>query len=139
MDRRWFNPKWAVGFFSFLAVGVGKTGGAANDFDGNGYVDPRAFRYLEVCLSLSGPGVRSPFSECRSVFDADGDEDVDLFDIAAFQRARGHLPFPLRDTFGNTLIVDSTRPYSGRQTCGTTGCHDVDRISNGMIHQQGRT
>lgn len=35
------------------------------------------------------------------------------------------------------LAVDSDRPYSGRETCG--GCHDINLISNGMIHQQGRT
>jgi len=109
------------------------------DFDGSGYVDPKDFRYFEICLSLSGPGVRSPFSECRTVFDADGDEDVDLFDFAAFQRARGHLPIPLRDTLGNVLTIESGMPYSGRQTCGAGACHDVARVSNGFKFQQGRT
>jgi len=90
-------------------------GTATHDFDSNGYVDPRDFQYLEICLSLSGPGEDPGFTECRSVFDSDDDRDVDLRDIAAFQRARGHLPIPLRDTLGvcpsNQFPIAST--FSG--------------------------
>lgn len=98
---------WSVVWFSVATVaaaGVGPSG----DFDGNGYVDLRDFHYMEICLSLSGPGEDPGFTECRTVFDSDDDRDVDLRDIAAFQLARGHLPIPLRDTFGNVLHADST-------------------------------
>jgi hypothetical protein len=110
---------------------------ATDDFDGNGYVDQRDYRLFAPCLSLSGPGGDPGYQECRDVFDADADGDVDLADYAAFQRAVGHLPIPLRDTRGDVLTVNSTGPYSGRQTCG--GCHDVDTIANGLHSQEGRT
>ena len=67
------------------------------------------------------------------------DYDVDLRDFGAFQQAMGHLPISLRDTFGNVIAIDATEPYSGRQTCGVGGCHDIDRIANGSKFQQGRT
>lgn len=107
------------------------------DFDQNGYVDSRDHRYFTICLSVSGPDRSSPFTECRSSFDGDADDDVDLTDFTAMQNARGHLPIPLKDGLGNVLTVNSDRPYNGRQTCG--GCHDIDRMSNGIVHQQGRT
>ncbi|MEK6675398.1 MAG: hypothetical protein AABZ47_07050 [Planctomycetota bacterium] len=107
------------------------------DFDRNGFVNPADFFFFEICFTLSGPDGSPGFEECRTVFDIDADDDVDLADFAAFQRARGHLPIPLRDVSGNVLSVNSTLPYNGRQTCG--GCHDVAHISNGFIHQQGRT
>lgn len=50
-----------------------------------------------------------------------------------------HKHVVLKDSLGNPLTAGSTEPYSGRQTCGGVGCHDVDRIANGFIHQQGRT
>jgi len=50
-----------------------------------------------------------------------------------------HTDIRLKDYFGENLTVDSTQPYSGRQTCGGTACHDVARISNGLVFQQGRT
>ncbi len=129
---------WGVVLFS-VVPGATALAGASGDFDGNGYVDPRDFHYLEICLSLSGPGVDPDFAKCRSVFDSDDDRDVDLRDIGAFQLARGHAPFPLRDTFGNVLHVDSTVPYSGQQTCGASACHDIARITNGIKFQEGRT
>jgi len=129
---------WGVVLFS-MVPGATAQAAASGDFDGNGYVNPRDFQYLEICLSLSGPGDDPGFTECRSVFDADDDRDVDLRDIGAFQRARGHLPFPLRDTFGNVIHVDSTVPYSGQQTCGANACHDIARITNGIKFQEGRT
>lgn len=130
---------WAVGLFSVMTVAVARAE-PSGDFDGNGYVDPRDFRYLEICLSISGPGKDPGFTECRNVFDSDGDLDVDLKDIAAFQLARGHLPIPLRDTAGNPIPENSTTPYSGRQTCaGSCHAHDTQRIVNGFKFQQGRT
>ena len=114
-------------------------GTATHDFDGNGYVGAPDYLYFETCLDLSGPGRTVPFTECRTIFDADGDEDVDLSDFAAFQRARGHLPMPLKDPTGQVITIGSTRPYSGRQTCGAIGCHDAEHISQGAWFQDGRT
>ncbi len=111
--------------------------GGDSDFDGNGFLDLRDYAYLAICQSISGPGRTPAFAECTTVFDTDGDLDVDLLNFASFQRQLGHLPIPLMDAHGSVLTTDSTAPYSGRQTCG--GCHDVDRIANGFIHQQGRT
>ena len=51
--------------------------------------------------------------------------------------AMDHTNIVLKDRLGNPLTVDSTEPYSPRQTCGT--CHDVDSIANGYHFQQGRT
>ena len=51
--------------------------------------------------------------------------------------AQGHENIVLRDVLGTPLTVDSTAPYSPRQTCGA--CHDVDAIANGYHFQQGRT
>ncbi len=110
-----------------------------SDFDDNGYVGLPDFHYFEICFLDSGPDHAPVFPLCVEKFDSDDDGDVDLVDYGAFQRARGHLPIPLRDRLGALLTIGSSDPMSGRQTCGTAGCHDVDRIANGMISQQGRT
>jgi len=110
--RKGIRCGWGVVLLS-VVPGATAQAAASGDFDGNGYVGAPDYLYFEVCLDLSGPGHTPGFQECRDVFDA----DVDLADFAAFQRARGHLPIPLRDTLGNVLSVDSTVPYSGRQTC----------------------
>lgn len=123
---------------ALLAIGAGQLEATEpNDFDGNGFVDTRDFLFFEICFSLSGPGGDPVFQECRDSFDANSDGDVDLADLAVYQRATGHLPIPLRDTRGDPIHIDSTTPYSGRQTCG--GCHDLDVILNGLHFQQGRT
>jgi hypothetical protein len=122
-----------------VVPGATALAGESGDFDGNGYVGAPDYVYFEACLFLSGPGRPAPFTECRTIFDSDGDADVDLADFAAFQRARGHLPIQLRDTLGNVIPITSTVPYSGRQTCGSSACHDIDLISNGQKFQQGRT
>ena len=63
-----------------------------------------------------------------------------LADYAVFQMGIGHAPIPLRGLSGNILTIASTEPYSDRETCTSTcHAHDVDRIANGFIHQQGRT
>lgn len=113
---------------------------ARYDFDDDGYVGPTDSAYFAACLSVSGPN-RSPlFGECAPVFDAEGDSDVDLADFAGLQRSRGHLPIPLRDTAGLVLSIDSTDPYSGRQTCaGDCHAHDISHITDGLHFQQGRT
>ncbi|MCP4248717.1 MAG: hypothetical protein GY778_16860 [bacterium] len=117
---------------------------AEGDFDANGFVDLVDFTELYTCLSVSGPAGPPVTGACAAAFDFDADTDVDLADFAAFGRSLGHLPIPLRDTLGNVLAVDSTTPYSGRQTCGGFGgaCHDLDDpagITNGFHFQQGRT
>jgi hypothetical protein len=48
-----------------------------------------------------------------------------------------HVPVSLKGYDGKELTVDSTKPYSPRQTCGD--CHDYDKITNGYHFQQGRT
>jgi hypothetical protein len=50
-----------------------------------------------------------------------------------------HDNIVLMDAMGDPITVGSTTPHSGRQTCGGVNCHDVDHISNGLVHQQGRT
>lgn len=51
-------------------------------------------------------------------------------------------PFQLRDEFGNVIDptkgVNDTVPYSPKQTCGTSGCHDYDRITQGYHFTQGQ-
>lgn len=113
--------------------------GATGDADGNGFVDARDYPPLSACISNGGPTVTPSDPACPVTFDMDGDGDIDARDVAAFANARGHLPMPLRDTVGNILSIGSTVPYSGRQTCGTAGCHDADVVTNGFKFQQGRT
>ncbi len=54
------------------------------DFDEDGDVDLDDYDMFENCLSLSGPGVTPPFTECLDVFDFDADNDCDLADYAIF-------------------------------------------------------
>jgi len=123
-----------------LGVMVTSARGVIDDFDSDGYVGTSDYLYFATCLDLSGPGITPGFQECRDFFDANADGDVDLADFAVFQRAMGHLPIPLRDTLGDVITVDSTVPYSGRQTCGgSCHAHDIDHIANGFKFQQGRT
>ncbi len=112
---------------------------AVQDFDRNGYVNQRDFRFFEPCLSFSGPGGDPAYQECRDVFDGDGDGDIDLADFAAFSGRVGHVPIPLKDPLGQPILVGSTTPYSPRQTCGGCHAHDTDSIANGEWFQQGRT
>ncbi len=110
------------------------------DFDNDGYVGVVDFSYLTACLSFSGPDRTPLFGECVPIFDSDADHDIDLVDIAAMQRVRGHLPIPLRNKLGDVLTMVETAPYSGRQTCaGNCHAHAIDHITNGLHFQQGRT
>jgi len=51
-------------------------------------------------------------------------------------------PFPLRDEAGNIIDpvkgVNDTVPYSPRQTCGLSGCHDYAKITEGFHFTQGK-
>lgn len=112
---------------------------AEPDFDATGYVDLTDYFIFEICFSLSGPEQQSQFTECRTAFDANADADVDLADFASFQRLQGHRPIPLKDALGNAITIDSTAPYSPRQTCGSCHEHEADVVGNGEWFQQGRT
>jgi hypothetical protein len=109
---------------------------ASSDSDGDGYVG--RFDAADFVACLDGPDV-TPQAGCTDTFDADSDGDVDAADFAAFAQDLGHLSIPLKDGLGNAITLGSTAGYSGRETCGATTCHDVDRIANGLVFQQGRT
>ncbi len=58
-------------------------------------------------------------------------------------QARGVCPpFPLRDEQGAVIDpvkgINATVPYSPRQTCAASGCHDYDRITRGFHFTQGK-
>ncbi len=140
MSGKHWNTAVTSACLGVLSIAMATLAGSGDfDDDGNGYVDLRDHSSFKSCLEDSGPGKAPASQECTEVFDGDTDGDVDLADFAAFQRAHGHLPIPLRDTSGSILTVTSTAPYSARQTCGVNACHDLDIIANGSHHQQGRT
>ncbi|MBI4902180.1 MAG: NapC/NirT family cytochrome c [Acidobacteria bacterium] len=51
-------------------------------------------------------------------------------------------PFPLRDEAGNVINPVANPkvdvPYSPRRTCGASGCHDYDKITQGFHFTQGK-
>jgi nitrate/TMAO reductase-like tetraheme cytochrome c subunit len=51
-------------------------------------------------------------------------------------------PYPLRDERGDVinpvLGLNTTAPYSPRQTCGAIGCHDYNKITQGYHFTQGQ-
>lgn len=51
-------------------------------------------------------------------------------------------PFPLRDEAGRIINPAADAkvnvPYSPKQTCGASGCHDYDKITQGFHFQQGK-
>ncbi len=51
-------------------------------------------------------------------------------------------PYQLKDELGNVIDpvkgINATAPYSPRQTCGATGCHDYNKITEGYHFQQGK-
>lgn len=51
-------------------------------------------------------------------------------------------PFFIRDESGAVInpvnMQNAAVPYSPRQTCGTAGCHDYEKISKGYHFQQGK-
>ena len=111
------------------------------DIDGSGYVDLCDFACFCLCFEDSGPGAAPASQNCLDSFDSDEDDDVDLVDyvayVAGYEASYGHLPMPLRDSRGEVITLGSVEPYSARQTCG--GCHDLNRVTNGFLFQQGRT
>jgi len=51
-------------------------------------------------------------------------------------------PFKLRDEQGNIIdprnSINASAPYSPKQTCGTSGCHNYDLITEGFHFTQGK-
>ncbi|MEM4721084.1 MAG: hypothetical protein QXT73_03370 [Candidatus Methanomethylicaceae archaeon] len=51
-------------------------------------------------------------------------------------------PFFLKDEAGNIIDpvhnINTDKPYSPKQTCGTNGCHDYDKITEGFHFTQGK-
>jgi hypothetical protein len=118
-------------------VGLTVLPATPSDSDNDGYVG--RFDSVAFVECLGGPGIPPPQAACTDAFDTDVDGDVDAADFAIFSRELGHLPIPLKDNLGDAITLGSTRGYSGRESCGATACHDVDRIANGLVFQQGRT
>jgi len=63
--------------------------------------------------------------------------------LEAPKRSRGVCPpYKLRDEQGNIIDpvkgINASTPYSPRQTCGATGCHDYNKITEGFHFQQGK-
>ena len=111
---------------------------AQPDFDNTGYIDLADYVFFEICFSNSGPNSTPPFNECVTAFDIETDSDIDLEDFAAFQRQQGHTPILLKSALGQAIGIDSTEPYSPRQTCGMCHQHEADIVGNGEWFQQGR-
>ena len=53
------------------------------------------------------------------------------------QEESGHPEFVLLDYDGNEVVLESSVPYSPRNTCGQ--CHDYDTITLAYHFQQGRS
>ncbi|MBE0425966.1 MAG: hypothetical protein IBX72_04865 [Nitrospirae bacterium] len=51
-------------------------------------------------------------------------------------------PFNLRDESGSIIDpvrnINADKPYSPKQTCGATGCHDYNKITEGFHFTQGK-
>ena len=59
------------------------------------------------------------------------------------QPARGVCPpFKLRDEQGNVIDpvagINADKPYSPKQTCGRSGCHDYAKITKGFHFTHGK-
>ena len=48
-----------------------------------------------------------------------------------------HPPIPLLDEAGNH-VLDSGLPYSPKMSCGSSGCHDYDKITHAYHFEMGR-
>ncbi len=94
MSRTCFKISFATLTLTILGL-IASWSFGAGDFDSDGDTDLVDYKYLEDCLSISGPGGQLPPGECTGHFDSDADGDVDLSDFAAFQigyNGRGILP-----------------------------------------------
>jgi hypothetical protein len=124
--------RWIIGLalLSLAAVGLVMYGApiGPGDFDEECDVDLLDYMYLMACLSTSGPGTQPGPDDCLAAyrgFDFDLDNDVDMVDVAAFQRVftgKG-VPavFPPKHlTFDNIGIHDL---YSENYDEDCTACH----------------
>lgn len=133
--RHFTHPHWVLwSTLSVLLLAPWALFAGTGDADDNGYIDQRDVPDFVGCMT--GPDT-CPGIVCLQGQDLDVSGTVDLADFAQLQRSQGHLPIPLRDSFGQWIEIGSTTPYSSRQTCG--GCHDLPTITNGFHFQQGRT
>ena len=101
----------------------------------------RSRRFAGPLLLLALLGAVAGSASAAGIAGPAGGEALALQRPAA--RALGVCPpFPLRDEAGNPIDpvkgVNATVPYSPRQTCGTTGCHDYAKITEGFHFTQGK-
>jgi len=101
----------------------------------------RSRRFAGPLLLLALLGAVAGSASAAGIAGPAGGEALALQRPAA--RALGVCPpFPLRDEAGNPIDpvkgVNATVPYSPRQTCGTTGCHDCAKITEGFHFTQGK-
>ncbi len=54
-----------------------------------------------------------------------------------FDRPVDHPPIPILDEDGNH-VLETKNPYSPKQTCAGSGCHDYEKITHAYHFQQGR-
>jgi len=96
---------------------------------------PKAWLSLAVVLAILGVGIAG----CGSELDA---ASVPAPPPASARALGVCPPFPLRDEAGNVIDpvkgVNDTVPYSPRQTCGASGCHDYAKITEGFHFTQGK-
>jgi hypothetical protein len=65
------------------------------DLNHDALIDLEDYTGLYACLQLrAGPGVPPLLQDCVRIFNADDDNDVDLADVQAFQRAFGPQTIP---------------------------------------------
>ena len=57
--------------------------------------------------------------------------------VNSFDKAVDHPPIPLLDEQGNH-VLDSNKPYSPKQSCAGSGCHDYEAITHAYHFEMGR-
>ncbi len=83
------------------------------------------FARLLVVFALAGP-----------VYAAEGDT-VDIDTNEKVDNPALHPAIPLLDEEGRH-VLDSGKPYSPRQSCGSSNCHDYDAITSAYHFEMGR-
>lgn len=68
---------------------IDSEGRSRGDINLNCILDLEDYEALFICLSFSGPEDTPPLPSCLDDFDVDGDNDVDMWDVASFQRFFG--------------------------------------------------
>ncbi len=144
--RIWYeDPEAPEGVSSFEHEGTGIIAGALETYglDHNVLAASEALGAGSDCQMCHRTDGQSPLFDRLILvdpWDVNGQpvyqtvREMTLVDTTSY-----HENIVMKDVLGNALTVDATTPYSDRQTCGGMNCHDIERISNGLIHQQGRT